>query len=46
MIANCVYFGYVGLYTYLKRITIYNTQVGAVIGALPPVLGWSAALGT
>lgn len=45
MIANGIYWGYVGIYTYLKRRSIYNTQVGAVVGALPPVLGYSAAVG-
>ncbi|KAI2495770.1 UbiA prenyltransferase family [Fragilaria crotonensis] len=34
---------YSGLYTYLKPRTIYNTWVGAVVGAIPPVIGWSAA---
>jgi heme o synthase len=36
---------YSGLYTFLKRHTIYNTWVGAVVGAIPPVMGWSAATG-
>ena len=36
---------YSGLYTYLKPRTIYNTWVGAVVGAVPPVIGWSAATG-
>jgi heme o synthase len=36
---------YSGLYTYLKPRTIYNTWVGAVVGAIPPVIGWSAATG-
>ena len=33
---------YVGLYTPLKRVTSLNTLVGAVPGALPPLIGWSA----
>ncbi len=37
---------YVGLYTPLKRITTLNTIVGAVSGALPPLIGWAAARGT
>lgn len=34
---------YLGIYTPLKRITTLNTFVGAIPGALPPVLGWAAA---
>lgn len=34
---------YVAVYTPLKRITVLNTLVGAVPGALPPLMGWSAA---
>jgi protoheme IX farnesyltransferase len=33
------------VYTPLKRITWLNTIVGAVPGALPPVMGWTAARG-
>jgi len=34
---------YVLLYTPLKPVTALNTLVGAVPGALPPVVGWAAA---
>jgi heme o synthase len=34
---------YLGLYTPLKPRTSLNTLVGAVCGALPPVMGWTAA---
>lgn len=34
---------YVGVYTPLKRKTTLNTLVGAVPGALPPVVGYAAA---
>ncbi len=34
---------YVFIYTPLKRITWLNTMVGAVPGALPPLIGWAAA---
>jgi heme o synthase len=34
---------YVFLYTPLKRTTTLNTLVGAVAGAMPPVIGWTAA---
>ena len=36
---------YVFAYTPLKRITTLNTIVGAVPGALPPVIGWAAVRG-
>ncbi len=36
---------YVLLYTPLKRITPHCTLVGAVPGALPPVIGWAGASG-
>ncbi|MGL4464189.1 MAG: heme o synthase, partial [Planctomycetia bacterium] len=34
---------YVWVYTPMKRFTAFNTAVGAVSGALPPVIGWAAA---
>jgi protoheme IX farnesyltransferase len=36
---------YVGLYTPAKRLTTLNTLIGAVAGALPPVIGWTAVTG-
>ena len=36
---------YVFIYTPLKRVTWLNTIVGAVPGALPPLMGWTAARG-
>jgi protoheme IX farnesyltransferase len=36
---------YVFLYTPLKPLTSLNTVVGAVPGALPPLIGWGAATG-
>jgi heme o synthase len=37
--------GYVGIYTPLKRVTTINTFIGAFPGALPPLIGWTAARG-
>ena len=34
---------YLFIYTPLKRISWMNTLVGAIPGALPPLLGWTAA---
>jgi protoheme IX farnesyltransferase len=37
---------YVLVYTPLKRTTTLNTVVGAIPGAIPPVMGWTAVHGT
>lgn len=39
-------FLYTSMYTPLKRRHIVNTWVGSVVGAIPPVMGWTAATGT
>ncbi len=36
---------YLFIYTPLKRVTWWNTAIGAVPGALPPLMGWTAARG-
>jgi protoheme IX farnesyltransferase len=36
---------YVFVYTPLKRVTWLNTAIGAIPGALPPLMGWAAARG-
>jgi heme o synthase len=36
---------YLFIYTPLKRVTWLNTMIGAVPGALPPLMGWTAARG-
>jgi len=36
---------YLFIYTPLKRVTWLNTPVGAIPGALPPLMGWTAARG-
>ncbi|QDV18236.1 Protoheme IX farnesyltransferase 1 [Gimesia panareensis] len=37
---------YVVVYTPLKRCTSFCTTIGAIPGAMPPILGWTAAGGT
>lgn len=36
---------YTGVYTPMKRHSIVNTWIGAVVGAIPPLIGWTAATG-
>ncbi|KAJ2553662.1 Protoheme IX farnesyltransferase, mitochondrial [Coemansia sp. RSA 1933] len=36
---------YAGAYTAMKRLTIANTWVGSLVGAVPPLMGWAAATG-
>jgi protoheme IX farnesyltransferase len=45
-VALATWASYVFVYTPLKRRTSLATLVGAVPGALPPVIGWAAARGT
>lgn len=37
---------YTCVYTPMKRFTIMNTWAGAVVGAIPPLMGWAAATGS
>lgn len=37
---------YVLLYTPLKKVTPWSTEIGAIPGALPPLIGWVAAEGS
>ncbi len=46
LLTLCTLLLYVGVYTPLKPRTSLCTAIGAVPGALPPVLGWAAARGT
>jgi len=45
LLALVTLIGYLCLYTPLKRITPLCTLVGAIPGALPPLIGWAAARG-
>jgi protoheme IX farnesyltransferase len=36
---------YLGFYTPAKRLSRWSTEIGAVAGAFPPLIGWSAAEG-
>ncbi|RLL40117.1 protoheme IX farnesyltransferase [Oceanobacillus piezotolerans] len=43
------FLGFLGLFLYIvpytmwsKRRTIYNTEIGSISGAMPPLIGWSA----
>jgi protoheme IX farnesyltransferase len=46
MLTAATLLSYVFIYTPLKRVTTLNTLIGAVPGALPPVIGWTALTGT
>lgn len=46
LLAALTFISYVWIYTPLKRHTTLNTLIGAVPGALPPVIGASAVQGT
>jgi protoheme IX farnesyltransferase len=46
LVAGITFVLYAFVYTPLKRVTTLNTLVGAVPGALPPVIGWTAVRGT
>ena len=36
---------YAGVYTPMKVVSATNTWVGAVVGGIPPLMGWTAASG-
>jgi protoheme IX farnesyltransferase len=46
MLAGVTMILYVSLYTPAKRHTWWNTWIGAVPGALPPLIGWAGATGS
>lgn len=37
------YLLYTSVYTPMKRVSVTNTWIGSVVGALPPLMGWTAA---
>lgn len=45
LFAGLTFSVYLGLYTPLKKITSLCTPIGAIPGALPPLIGWAAVQG-
>lgn len=46
MLALSNLFLYTSVYTPMKRVSIFNTWIGSVVGAIPPVIGWVSATGS
>lgn len=38
-------FIYTVIYTPMKRLSVLNTWVGSIVGAIPPLMGWAAMTG-
>lgn len=45
VLTAAIILSYVLIYTPLKPVTRWNTIIGAVPGAMPPLVGWAAATG-
>jgi len=45
VLAALTVLSYIGMYTPSKRLTTFSTLIGAVPGALPPLMGFTAASG-
>jgi protoheme IX farnesyltransferase len=39
-------FAYLGWYTPAKRWSLWSTEIGAIAGSFPPLIGWAAGEGT
>jgi protoheme IX farnesyltransferase len=39
-------FSYLGWYTPAKKWSVWSTEIGAIAGAFPPLIGWAAGEGT
>lgn len=46
IVSNTVWFSYLQVYLPMKQTSAWNTFVGAIVGALPPLIGTMAQLGT
>ena len=36
---------YTAIYTPMKRLSALNTWIGSIVGAIPPLMGWTAMTG-
>jgi protoheme IX farnesyltransferase len=36
---------YTSVYTPLKRLSVLNTWIGSIVGAIPPIMGYTACTG-
>ncbi|MDF1826087.1 MAG: heme o synthase [Verrucomicrobiales bacterium] len=46
VMAGATLFTYLFIYTPMKKVSTYNTVVGAISGALPPLIGWTGGEGS